>query len=63
MTIIKRRLIIDVAYELDEPDPQEIRQLERNLEFVATHAAGEGLLSDDSLAVVDTWDYRVETPE
>ena len=54
---MKLRLIVDVEYDLNGADADEI---ERILAFVPKHAAGEGHLTDDTLAEVVTWDARVE---
>lgn len=61
MTTLTRRLLITVTYdEPDELSADDILQLEANLHFVANFAAGNGMLTNDTVATVDTWEYKVE---
>jgi hypothetical protein len=57
---VKLRLIVDVEYDLNGADADEIKRI---LAFVPKHAAGEGHLTDDTPAEVVTWDARVEEIE
>ena len=57
---LKLRLTLDVEYETGGELPI---WLEKQLERVVWIAAGEGLLTGDSYAEVETYDYKVETLE
>ena len=54
---MKLRLIVDVEYNLNGADVDEIKYLLAN---VPRHAASEGHLTDGTPARVMTWDVRVE---
>ena len=59
---IRRKLVIDVTYDNVEEGDEE--QLERNLNFVASHAMGEGLLTNGVDHVeVDTHTVRLSELE
>jgi hypothetical protein len=45
-------LTITVTYDLNGESEQSLRE---NLEFVAAHAAGSGLLTGEGPAEVDEW--------
>ena len=54
---VKRRLIIDVEYDLNG---ENIATLEGLLEQIATGASNRGLLSGDTAATVESWSHRIE---
>lgn len=54
---VKRRLVIDVEYDLNG---ENIDTLEGLLEQIATGASNRGLLSGDTMATVESWSYKVE---
>jgi hypothetical protein len=58
--LIKRTLTITVEYETNDLGGDEIPQLERNLTYIATHAHGNGMITDNTEAVVESWDYKVK---
>ena len=51
------KLVIDVTYDLNGQSPSE---MEYQLKHAAQFLAGEGLLSGDGEATVDTWKYSIE---
>lgn len=58
---LKLRLTLDVEYNLNGADPEELRQ---NLRTIAEHAIGEGMLTGDSEAIVEEWGRTVtDIPE
>lgn len=57
--LIKRTLTITVEYETNDLAGAEIPQLERNLNYIATHAHGNGMITEDTEAVVESWSYQV----
>jgi len=64
--IIKRRLVIDVEYDITdcEDKKEAIEQIERNLDFIASHISGAGLFTQDvEEATVDSYDNRIERVE
>lgn len=54
---MKFRLIIDVNYDLNGAKRKEIREI---LGYLASYAACNGLLSQNSNAEVDEWDFKIE---
>jgi hypothetical protein len=54
----KLRLVLSVTvdYDLDGTDPEDLR---RNLATMVQYAAGEGMLTGDSAATVETLDWKV----
>jgi hypothetical protein len=54
----KLRLVLNVTidYNLDGADPEQLR---RNLSTMVQYAAGEGMLTGDSAATVETLDWKV----
>lgn len=57
MKTLTLRLTIDVEYDLNGDDPDNVKQ---QLGYCAQHLASEGLLSGALNAEVETWDYTVE---
>jgi len=52
------RLTLDVEYEVDTPDVESY--LRDRLDYIPTLAAGEGLLTGNCDAEVETWTCKVE---
>lgn len=52
------RLTLDVEYEVDTPDVESY--LRDRLDYIPTLAAGEGLLTGNLDAEVETWTCKVE---
>lgn len=57
--LIKRRLVIDIEYNVDECSQDDIRELDRNLDRVATQASGDGMFTNHTPAEVETWSHKV----
>lgn len=57
--LIKRRLVIDVTYDVSECSQDDIRELDRNLDHIANNASGNGLFTNHTPATVDTWVHVV----
>ena len=58
--IVKLRLVLDVDYI---PNGVSKTYLENILESIADKAAGDGLMTCDTNAMVDTWHARIEERE
>lgn len=57
---MKLRLTLDVTYDLEDCTPEDLVQLEHNLEYVVQHAMSAGLITDGTPATVDTYCHGVE---
>ncbi len=58
MPTITLRLTLDVTYDAQNPDVEDY--LRESLRRIPDVAAGDGLLSGNCDAIVDTWSARVE---
>jgi len=56
---MKRRITIDIDYSLNGTPPEKIDDL---LDHAMRLLAGEGLLSGETTAEVDTWHYEIKDP-
>ncbi len=55
------RLILEVTYESEDGSPLDDRALIANLEDIPSRAAGEGLMSQGTNAIVTEWHAKVDT--
>lgn len=54
------RLIIDVTYEPEGSEPLDLPALRENLRDIADNAAGHGLMSQGTTAIVTEWHATVD---
>jgi len=54
---LKLRLTVDVEYELDGENPQELKA---NLEGLVKIGMGDALLTGDGPATIEDYSYKVE---
>ena len=61
---MRLRLTLEVTYDMADVEEKDreavINSLYDGLSFIADNAAGNGLLSGDTEAIVDTWHANVE---